>query len=343
MYINVKQKITKRTFEIAIHLIFWVVFTALIYTQSQMYLRANPDAPFSKHLARVISFEVFMVLLFFYITYYGLSWAKRRRKNLVVLSAVLFILLLFFALPAMRIGFWEVMSSIIPHILVIFLAVIFRKYSDSLQLENEKQALKIQNVQSELDFLKMQVSPHFLFNTLNNIDYLIFVDADKASGAISKLGSILRYMIYETNAETIPLAKELKNTEDYIELVRIRTSGSEFLKYHVSGTAGHLKIAPMIFQPLVENAYKHAARKDGENIIDIDVRIDGKIVCFAVENEYNALMKISSGEGGMGLASLKRRLELIYPNRHTIVIEKDEKKYRVELTIELDEYQMCCC
>jgi LytS/YehU family sensor histidine kinase len=103
----------------------------------------------------------------------------------------------------MKIGFWEVMSSIVPHILVIFLAIIFRRFSDSTRLEHEKQALKIQNVQSELDFLKMQVSPHFLFNTLNNIDYLITVDSDKASGAISKLGSILRYMIYETNAETI--------------------------------------------------------------------------------------------------------------------------------------------
>jgi LytS/YehU family sensor histidine kinase len=279
-----------------------------------------------------------MVLLFFYITYFGLLWAGRKRRNLVLLSCTLVLLLLFFALPAMKIGFWEVMSSIIPHVLVIFLAVIFRKFSDSKRLENEKQALKIQNVQSELDYLKMQVSPHFLFNTLNNIDYLISVDAEKASGAISKLGSILRYMIYETRSETISLAKELKNIEDYIELVRIRTSGENFLNYHISGSVGHLKIAPMLFQPLVENAYKHAARKDGENIIDIVTKIDGKKVCFVVENEYNAMIKISSDEGGAGLASLKRRLELIYPNRHNFVIEKSGNKYRVELTIELDEY-----
>jgi LytS/YehU family sensor histidine kinase len=279
-----------------------------------------------------------MVLLFFYITYFGLSWAKRKISNLVILSGILVFLLLFFAFPAMRIGFWEVMSSIIPHILVIFLAVIFRKFSDSMRLEREQQALKIQNVQSELDFLKMQVSPHFLFNTLNNIDYLISVDADKASGAISKLGNILRYMIYETNAETIFLAKELKNIEDYIELVRMRTSGTDFLKYHISGAAGHLKIAPMMFQPLVENAYKHAARKDGENVIDIVARIEERKVCFAVENEYNSLLKTTSGEGGTGLASLKRRLELIYPYRHTLLIEKNQNRYRVELTIELDEY-----
>jgi LytS/YehU family sensor histidine kinase len=130
----------------------------------------------------------------------------------------------------------------------------------------------------------------------------------------------------------------LKNIEDYIELVRIRTSGSGFLNYRVSGTAGHLKIAPMLFQPLVENAYKHAARKDGENVIEIVTRIDGRQVSFAVENEYNPLAKSSSGDGGTGLASLKRRLELIYPNRHTLVINKDTIKYKVELTIGLDEY-----
>jgi LytS/YehU family sensor histidine kinase len=255
-----------------------------------------------------------------------------------MLSGTLIILLLFFALPAMRIGFWEVMSSIIPHILVIFLAVIFRKYSDSLRLENEKQALKMQNVQSELDFLKMQVSPHFLFNTLNNIDYLITADADKASGAISKLGNILRYMIYETNAETISLAKELKNIEDYIELVRIRTSGADFLSYQILGSPGHLKIAPMLFQPLVENAYKHAARKDGNNVISILAKIEGKKVFFTVENEYSPVIKTSAGEGGAGLSSLKRRLELTYPGRHNLVIERDKNKYRVELTIEIDEY-----
>ena len=165
--------------------------------------------------------------------------------------------------------------------------MVFRRFSDSIRLEKEKQELLLQNTKSELALLKMQVSPHFLFNTLNNIDFLITHDAARASDSISKLGDMLRYMIYDAKAEKIPLSREIRQIEDYIELIRLRTSGMNYLNYSLTGHPGHLQIAPMLFVPLIENAYKHSSKKEGENIISISVNIDESNIILNVNNEYD--------------------------------------------------------
>jgi len=327
----------KKSIEISVHIFFWIVFTAFVFMLSKVYLQAKPNAPFSEHLFYVIFLELVMGLIFFYVTFFGILWSRKRNLNLLILVSILIILLSLFAIPALNFGFWQVMSSIIPHVTVIFLAIIFRKFSDSIRLEQEKQALLLQNTRSELALLKMQVSPHFLFNTLNNIDFLVTHDTEKASGSISKLGAILRYMIYDAEVEKIALSKELKHIEDYIDLVRLRTSGDNYLTYNLTGLAGQLQIAPMLFLPLIENAYKHSSAKEGNNIISIEIRINDCNLLFKISNEYDSFQKSISTEGGLGLNIVKRRLELIYQNRHTLNITKDNKRFKVELNLELNE------
>lgn len=327
----------KKSIEISVHLFFWIVFAAFAFMLSKIYLQAKPDAQFGNHLGYVISLEVVMGLIFFYTTFFGIPWARKSISRYLILASGLLFLLLFFAYPAMSFGIWEVLSSIIPHVIVIFLAIIFRRFSDSIRLEQEKQALLLQNTQSELALLKMQLSPHFLFNTLNNIDYLVTFDTEKASGSIAKLGAILRYMIYEAEVEKIALEKELKHIEDYIDLLRLRTSGDNYLQYHLEGQSGQIQIAPMLFLPLIENAYKHSSVKEGENIIRIDLSIEKRILRFVISNQYDTYRKVRSKEGGLGLNIVKRRLDLIYPGKHTFIITKDNKWFKVELTLELDE------
>jgi sensor histidine kinase YesM len=328
----------KKWIEFLVHIFFWIVYIAFVIIISKIYLQVNPDAPFGQHLFIVNAMELVMGMLFFYITFFGYPWAKRKKKNGVILFLILFFLLVFFALPATRFGFWEWMSSVVPHLFVILIAFVFRKFSDSIKLEQEKQTLQLQNTQSELALLKMQISPHFLFNTLNNIDYLASTNSEKASGAIAKLGSILRYMIYESSTEKIALSKELKQIEDYIELLRLRIADPEYLTYHLTGSHGYLQIAPMIIQPLVENAYKHASTRDGQGVINIVVKIEGNIINFNIDNDFDRLTRYDRDEGGLGLSIVRRRLELIYPDKHQLIISKDHGKYKVELTIELDEY-----
>lgn len=329
----------KKWIEFLVHIFFWIVFTAFVIILSKIYLQIKPDAPFGQHLFVVIVMEVVMGMIFFYTTFFGYPWAKRKKGNAVILILILFCLLVFFALPATKVGFWEVLSSVIPHLTVILIAFVFRKFSDSIKLEREKQALLLQSTQSELALLKMQISPHFLFNTLNNIDYLVSTNSEKASWAIAKLGSILRYMIYESSAEKIALSKELNHIEDYNELLRLRIADPEYLTYHFTGTSGYLQIAPMIMQPLVENAYKHASTRDGQRVINIVVKVEGNIINFTVDNDFDSLTKSNdSADGGLGLNIVKRRLELIYPGKHQLTISNDNRRYKVELTIELDEY-----
>lgn len=328
----------KKSVEIIAHIFFWITFTAFVVILSRMYLLAKPDSALSNHFTYLVSLELIMSLILFYTTFLGITLARRKRKSIVILSALLLFILAFFAYPATRHGILEVLSSLIPHIIVIFLAVVFRRFSDSIRLEKEKQDLLLQNTQSELALLKMQVSPHFLFNTLNNIDYLITSDVKKASDSIAKLGDMLRYMIYDAKAEKIPLSRELRNIEDYIELIRLRTSGANYLNYSLTGHPGNLQIAPMLFVPLVENAYKHSSKKEGENIISIRISLEDNIVTFLVTNEYDNYLNRDEKSGkGIGINLVSRRLALIYPGRNSFKISQDSNQFNVELKIQLDD------
>jgi LytS/YehU family sensor histidine kinase len=329
----------KKSVEIIAHIFFWIVYTAFMIMLAKIFQQAKPDAPFSQHLSYVAFLALIMGLILFYTTFLGIPLAGKNKWNPFFLSSILLFLVVFFAIPAMSHGIWQVMSSIIPHIIIIFLAFVFRSFSDSLKLEKEKQELLLQNTKSELALLKMQVSPHFLFNTLNNIDYLISHDVARASDSISKLGSMLRYMIYDSKDEKIPLSREIRNIEDYIELIRLRTSGSNYLNYQLTGHPGHLQIAPMLFVPLIENAYKHSSKKEGENIISISVDINDFNVCLIVNNEYDssAISTDQSGKG-IGLNLVMRRLEILYPERNTFIISQNSNRFNVILKLKLDEY-----
>jgi two-component system, LytTR family, sensor kinase len=328
-----------KSVEIIAHIFFWLIFIAFVIILSQIYLQARPDSALSQHFIYLVFLELIMALILFYTTFLGIPPARRSKKNLLILASILLFQLAFFAFPATRNGLLEILSSLIPHIIVIFLAVIFRKFSDSIKLEREKQDLLLQNTRSELALLKMQISPHFLFNTLNNIDYLITQDAVKASNSISKLGDLLRYMIYEAKAEKIPLSREIRQIEDYIELIRLRTSGENYLNYKITGKPGHLQIAPMLFVPLIENAYKHSSEKEGDNIISISVDVDESDVLLRVSNKFeNSGKSEDKSTNGIGLNLVRRRLEIIYPGRNSFNISENNNRFNVELKLKLDEY-----
>jgi two-component system, LytTR family, sensor kinase len=323
--------------ELLVHILFWIAFTSLTYILLLLYLRAVPEAPFAKHLAYVIFLEVAMGLIFFYITFYGIRWAGRSKPRISILVSILLILLLVFTIPAMKIGIVEVLSSIVPYLILIFLGGIFRSYSDSQKLEAEKKELLLQNLQGELALLRMQLSPHFLFNTLNNIDYLISADPPKASDSISKLGTILRYMIYETGSGLIDLEKEVRHIEDYIELIRLRVMNRDYLEYSHPDLRGRYRIAPMIFLPFIENAFKHSGSREAPGVIKVRMSLSGKSLSFSVINTYSNSGKKGEGDSGIGLKNVKRRLELLYPGKHSLTISDNGNLFSADLKLELDE------
>jgi len=210
--------------------------------------------------------------------------------------------------------------------------VIFKKwYSD----EQNNKKLAEEKMRAELNFLKAQVHPHFLFNTLNNLYALTLIKSDKTPDIVLKLSDLLDYMIYKSNDEFVPLSKELEIVEGYIDLEKMRYSDRLNLKYEVKGEAFNHQIAPLILLPFIENCFKHGASKDRTNpVVEIKINIDPGYLYLKVTNSIPEEKDLPVSESnGIGLSNVKRRLELIYPDRHSLIIKNDLKVFDVELKI----------
>ncbi len=198
-----------------------------------------------------------------------------------------------------------------------------------------KTELNKKNYEMELALMKAQINPHFLFNTINNIDVLIQKDATKASEYLNKLSDIMRFMLYETKTEKIALEKELSYIKKYVELQKIRTTNHNYVKFEVKGSAGDLLIEPMLFIPFIENAFKHAENKKVENAIKISFIIEKDKIKFECENAYSLDTQLKPENSGLGNELIQRRLVLLYPNRHTFEVVNKNGTYKVNLLLSL--------
>lgn len=198
-----------------------------------------------------------------------------------------------------------------------------------------KEELKRKNVQTELALLKAQLNPHFLFNTLNNIDNLIITSSDAASNYLNKLSGILRFTLYEANGDSIFLSQELDHIQQYIDLQRLRTSNTRFVRFEVAGQPGQLQIAPMLFTPFIENAFKHSTNKKIEHAIDIHLAIEGNTLHFTCSNAIpQSLATPLANNGGLGIELIRNRLALLYPGHQLDIIITDNR-YTVTLKLKL--------
>ena len=196
-----------------------------------------------------------------------------------------------------------------------------------------KQALKEKNHEMELALIKSKLDPHLLFNTINNIDALIIKDAVEASNYLNKLSDIMRFMLYETMADKILLSQEIAYIEKYIALQKIRTANVNYIHFTVSGDIGNKFIAPMIFIPFIENAFKHTTNKKLENAITVNILITDKKIKMVCENKFDSKPKVQSMNSGLGNELIQKRLQLIYADKHLLEINKNNELYSVHLTI----------
>ncbi len=196
-----------------------------------------------------------------------------------------------------------------------------------------KEDLNKKNYEMELALVKNQINPHFLFNTINNIDVMISKDATQASIYLNKLSDIMRFMLYETKTEMIPLIKELSYIEKYIDLQKIRTSNANYVFYVVKGDSANLMIAPMLFIPFIENAFKHTENKKLDNAINIKIFITKEKIIFDCENKFSEDLQKKSDQSGLGNELIEKRLMLLYPNKHSLEVSALKKTYKVKLTI----------
>ncbi len=207
--------------------------------------------------------------------------------------------------------------------------------------KNETQQKEIEKarVDSELAFLKNQISPHFFFNSLNNIYALIAVDADKAQDAVEKLSGLMRYLIYESDIKTVALQKEFEFTRNYIELMRQRLTSKVKLDIEIQQELPKVEIPPLIFIPFVENAFKHGVSYRENSFISVNLRIENNSVIFECNNSIPHQVKEPTNSGGLGIVNIKKRLDLLYGSDAQLSMTSENGIHAVHLVIPLKQQQ----
>lgn len=221
------------------------------------------------------------------------------------------------------------------------LAMSIKLTKNWIQVKRKEQLLEKEKLETELKFLRSQFNPHFLFNTINSIFVLIHKNPSMASESLAKFSDLLRYQLYECNEQQIPLSQELTYLENFIELQKLRQDHN-----HVEMTlqisqhpAGDLAIAPFVLIPFIENAFKHVSqRKDQSNWIRMGLRFDHHSLHLDISNSISAQYQSREliRHGGIGLKNVQRRLDLIYPGKHDLKIQRDNDQFRVTLQLQLN-------
>lgn len=211
--------------------------------------------------------------------------------------------------------------------------------SDWIRHMREKQELENETMQSELRFLKSQINPHFLFNTLNNLYALTLKKSDSAPDIVIKLSEMMRYMLYECNEKRVFLSNEVNYIQNYLDLEKLRQGKNIEINFVVEGNVGSQKIAPLMFTPFLENSFKHGLSNHiSKGFVNIHLKAGENSVHFHIENSKPETkpVQIHPRSGGIGLVNLKRRLELVYPNKYKLHLEDKPNTYVVTMDIELD-------
>ena len=220
----------------------------------------------------------------------------------------------------------------------IGLATMIRFFKLYLKQERHKHQLQEAKLATELAFLKAQVNPHFLFNTLNNL-YSMAVQKEQPELAegLANLSGIMRYLTYDSNASTVPLAKEIELLQQYIEIQRLRQSEQDDITivFNIKGVARHHQIAPVLLLPIVENAFKHGVLPGRESLVLIDLEVKEEKLYFQVKNTLHPKQNPALEKHGIGLKNVRKRLELLYPKGYSLETKAVDQFYISNLDLHL--------
>ena len=232
---------------------------------------------------------------------------------------------------------WEIALFFLVFISVTTLLKLSKSWFIVSRLQRQLSETDKQRVQAELRALRAQINPHFFFNTLNSI-YSMSLDKDeRLPGTILQLSDLMRYFLYESREDLVLLSKEIRVLNDYIALQKIRSDEKLEVKMEMDEDPGQQKIAPLLLIAFVENAFKHGAKGSTANaFINIKLKVAQNTINFRVENNKGVVDETTKEDhGGLGLDNVKRRLELIYPQKHKLLIEDNDKIFLVQLQLQL--------
>lgn len=232
----------------------------------------------------------------------------------------------------------KIYENVISDFFLVAAGAAFKLIFDYLKMQQNLAEVAKAKAETELNFLKSQINPHFLFNSLNSVYFLINKDNAEARGALHKFSEMLRYQLYEANGGRISVEREINYLKDYIELQQLRKDEKLYsVQFNCDENVRGFLIEPFLLVPFVENAFKHLSHySDAVNFVKLEINSTGGSFFFRIENSKEAGIKLNGKPGGIGLVNVKRRLELLYPGRHQLVIDENDKTYSVKLKMQLD-------
>lgn len=331
------------------HSLFWVVVLLLL----TLFEDTNQGVWFT------LSNELINILFYGLIVYFNLlylipNYLTKKKfltySGLLILATLIItplkVLVFYFKFSKLPQLQSELLQNMNWYFLLTFIiassSTVFKIITDWLRHLRERQELHTQTMQSELRFLKSQINPHFLFNTLNNLYALTLKKSDEAPEIVLKLSEMMRYMLYECNEKQVLLSKEVAYIRNYLDLERIRQGKNTEINFEVNGRISDQKIAPLMFIPFLENSFKHGlSSRIEEGFVNIVLNVDENHVHFYIENSKSDAppqRDPSRPSGGIGLVNIHRRLKLLYPDHYELEIEDSPNTYAVNLMLDIEPH-----
>jgi two-component system, LytTR family, sensor histidine kinase AlgZ len=333
------------------HLLFWCVYYSFFFSQ----ISTSPKGV-ERELGDLLvdaSFHVFSMMAIAYLNYFFFFPRFLNHKNLLrylLEFAVPFGLMITAVIHVKRYiadGYTYQLKFMYTQrftnhmiwstLFIVFFVAMLKFVEDWFELEAKKKEIENEKLVAELRFLKAQINPHFLFNTLNNLYSLAFMNSPNTTVVIDKLSQMMRYMMYDSNHAKVSLDKEIDYMHNYISLEKLRLNNEVPIAFKINGNTEGVQIVPLILITFLENAFKHGVSNNAKNAwVNITLDLSENKCIYTVENSKLSEKDEKTNEkSGIGLQNVQRRLELSYPNKHELKVEDNEKHYLVHLKLDL--------
>lgn len=327
------------------HLFFWMLVLGIWF-----FLRAD-DYSSESTAFTVTLIKVVELALMIYITNYVLIPQLLYKKKYVWFAILFFTLIFLSSILKMNIIgrlinnsqliHWSanlkksLYDNIIPHFFLVIAGAAVKLMLDYGKLQQRMIETAKEKAEAELNFLKSQINPHFVFNSLNSIYFLINKENEAARGALHKFSEMLRYQLYEMNDATIAIEKEIKYLHDYMDLQELRKDEKYSVQFNCAPEVKGFSIEPLLLVPFVENAFKHVSHfNTTANFVKVDMVLEKGVFIFSVANSKEDMPPTGKKEG-IGLQNVKRRLELLYPGRYELKIDNNPTTFMIQLNLQV--------
>lgn len=351
--LNRSLNIGPKTTVAVIHAVFWGVYLFFVFTLFMSNSVNSLEVKYHHRLPVFLLRIVFDISVFYTLYGYGIpKLLGKGRVRLFLIMAVGFLVFYtasrhlfeawwydnntdFTPLAPREVPLWgQLMVRGLSGLFVTVMAGVGRFTFDWFRAQKEKQELETKRLTSELAYLKSQVNPHFLFNTLNNIYGLARKKSPVTEDAILKLSGMMRYMLYETNVPQVPLDREVQQLQDYIALQGLRYARQDVVTFHTEGNLPQFAMPPLLLVPLVENGFKHGRFSQPDDQLELSLVANEDSLTFQVENIIAPATEERDAAGGVGLENIKRRLALLYPNAHRLDFQTENNRFCATLEIQ---------